>query len=239
MVHNQGKVALVTGGNKGIGFAIAEQLAQAGVQTILGARDEDKGKQALEALRKKGLQNVAFVQLDVTDAQDIQHTVDTLSNRYGHLDILVNNAGILPDEDSEARGIEVDPDTMQKVFETNTLAPLRLTQALIPLIKKSESGRIVNISSGLGALHDMDGGYLAYRVSKTALNAITRVLAAELQNSGVTVNAVCPGWVRTDMGGPNASRSPEESAAGIVPLLIDDAPGHTGQFLRDGQPIEW
>jgi NAD(P)-dependent dehydrogenase (short-subunit alcohol dehydrogenase family) len=239
MAQGTGKIALVTGGNKGIGFAIAEQLAKADVQVLLGTRDIARGEQAIKALQQKGLNTVSLMPLDVTDERAIQQAAQQIETQYGHLDILVNNAGILPDEDSDSRGLDVNPDIVRSVFETNTLAPLRLMQAMAPLLKKSSSGRIINISSGMGALNDMDGGYLAYRVSKTALNAITRVLASELAGSGVSVNAVCPGWVRTDMGGANASRSPEESATGIVPLLLSEKSAYNGQFLRDGKPIDW
>ena len=149
---------------------------------------------------------------------------------------MVNNAGIITKE--EASGLEVKLAAVRETLETNTLAPLHLSQALVPLLKRSKAGRIVNISSGMGQLSDMEGGYAAYRISKTALNAVTAILAAELRGA-VAVNAVCPGWVKTDMGGKNAEREVSQGAAGAVWLALDAPQVFTGNFTRDGKEIPW
>ena len=150
--------------------------------------------------------------------------------------MLINNAGIFSKQDSA--GLEVKLETVRTTLETNTLAPLRLVQMLAPLLKRSPAGRIINVSSGMGALSDMEGGYAAYRMSKTALNAVTRILAAELRGA-VAVNSVCPGWVKTDMGGPNAEREVAQGADGAVWLALDAPRDLTGQFIRDRQVIPW
>lgn len=233
-----GKVALVTGSNKGIGLELVRQLAKAGVTTILTARNEAQGSAAQAQLQQEGL-TVEFLPVDVTNLISIRAAAARIEQHYGKLDILVNNAGILPDEDSESNALIIAPDIVRQVFETNTLGPLQTSQVMLPLLRKSANGKIINISSGMGSLSEMDGGYPAYRISKAALNAVTRILASDLQGSAITVNSVCPGWVKTDMGGPNAERSPERSVNGILPLLLSDDGGPNGQFLRDGKPIPW
>jgi NAD(P)-dependent dehydrogenase (short-subunit alcohol dehydrogenase family) len=179
------------------------------------------------------------LQQDVTDSQSIATTEQSIAEQFGKLDLLINNAGILPDEDSEATGATVDPDSVLKIFNTNTLGPLRICQAMLPLLKQSPAATIINVSSGLGSLTEMEGGYPGYRISKAALNAVTRILAAELAGTSVLVHSICPGWVQTDMGGPNASRTPRESVAGVLPLLLKPHPALNGLFLRDGKPIPW
>lgn len=235
---NLDKIAVVTGSNKGIGLELVRQLAKAGVQTVLTARSEQRGQEAQAKLKGEGL-NVDFHQLDVLDPTSIKQLGDYLAERYGKVDILVNNAGILPDEDTGVNALSVSPALVLLVFQTNTLGPLMVAQQLAPLLKKSGRGRIINVSSGLGQLNDMESGYPAYSISKTALNAVTRQLAAAFRESGVTVNSICPGWVRTDMGGSNAERSTEQSVAGILPLLLDENERRTGHFMRDGQDIPW
>lgn len=232
------RIALVTGSNKGIGFELVRQLARAGVTVILSARSEERGRNAQARLADEGLV-VDFHPLDVTEPATIQGMADYIAQRHGRLDILVNNAGILPDEDAGATILNVDPALVLRVFETNTLGSLRVTRQLAPLLQNSGDARVLNVSSGLGQLSDMESAYPAYSVSKTALNAVTRQLASALGSSGVRVNAICPGWVRTDMGGPGAERSPEESVRGIIPLLLDPAEKRTGHFMRDGVDIPW
>jgi NAD(P)-dependent dehydrogenase (short-subunit alcohol dehydrogenase family) len=236
MMAKHQKIALVTGGNKGIGLALVRQLAKSGAKAILSARDETRGLSAQAQLADEGFQ-VDCIKLDVTNQASVQASAELLRNRYGRLDVLINNAGILPDADSSV--LTIAPETVQAVFTTNTLGPMMVTQAMLPLLQESADARVINISSGLGQLSGMTGGYPAYRVSKAALNALTRIMAAELQNTRVTVNAVCPGWVRTDMGGPNAERSPEESAMSIVAWVLADASRPTGMFLRDGKVLDW
>ena len=231
------KIAVVTGGNKGIGFAISRLLAKNGFHVILTARSIQNGKEAARQLEEQGLP-VSFFHLDVTDGFHIQKLKEHLEKGYGRCDVLVNNAGIFLD----AKGpgvLTIGMDIIEKTWQTNSLAPLRLAQILAPLMKKNRHGRIVNLSSGLGQLSDMQNHYAAYRISKTALNAVTRILAAELKGSPILVNSMCPGWVKTDMGGPHAERTPEQGADTALWLatLPDDGP--TGGFFRDRAPIPW
>ncbi|MCE3235986.1 MAG: carbonyl reductase [Vampirovibrio sp.] len=238
MADRQPKIALVTGSSKGLGLELVRQLARSGVITFLTARNEAQGKAAQATLQQEGLA-VEFLHMDVTNLMSIHAAANHIEQKHDKLDILVNNAGILPDEDSESNGLLIAPDIVRQVFETNTMGPLQTSQVMIHLLRRSPHGKIVNISSGMGSLAEMDGGYPAYRISKTALNAVTKILAYDLQDSAITVNSICPGWVRTDMGGPNAERSTEQSVAGILPLLLSNEPGPNGQFLRDGMPIPW
>ena len=195
-------IIVVTGGNRGIGYEICRQLAGRGVQVVLTARKSEAGERAV---KKLAVQNVSarFHPLNVTEPESVAGLRDFLERTFGHLDALINNAGIITDE--EASGLEVKLSTVRATLETNTLAPLHLAQTLAPLLKRGRAARIVNMSSGMGALSDMEGGYAAYRISKAALNAVTGILAAELRGA-VAVNSMCPGWVKTDMGGANAER---------------------------------
>jgi NAD(P)-dependent dehydrogenase (short-subunit alcohol dehydrogenase family) len=161
---------------------------------------------------------------------------DFLQRTFGRLDALINNAGIIDDKDTA--GLEVNLPTLRTTLETNTFAPLHLSQTLAPLLKGSQRGRIVNVSSGIGALSDMGGGYAAYRISKAALNAVTGILAAELRGA-IAVNSVCPGWVKTDMGGPNAERDVSQGADTAVWLALEAPQELTGKFLRDRKVIPW
>lgn len=233
--------AVVTGGNRGMGLEICRQLGQRGIKVMLTARDPEKAEAAAQSLRAEGL-DVQARALDVLDAASIDALVHDLQEHYGRLDILVNNAGIFPDPVAwrgESGGSIFDArlETLRDAMETNTYAPLHLCQKLIPLMHGH--GRVVNISSGMGQLSDMNGCCPGYRLSKTALNAVTRIFHDELQGTGVKINSVCPGWVRTDMGGREAERNVQEGAQGVVWLatLPDDGP--SGGFFRDGQPIPW
>ncbi len=231
------KVAVVTGANRGIGLEISKQLAEKGVHVVMTARNRKKGEAAAQGLRARKL-DVEFMPLDVTEPGTIAALAAALEKKFGGVDILVNNAGILPDP----RGAKVmteHVDTFRAALETNTLGPLMLSQALAPLMKKRGGGRIVNLSSGLGQLEDMGSGTPAYRMSKTALNALTRMLAVELAEHHIKVNSLCPGWVRTDMGGENATRPVEEGAHTAVWLALLPKSGPTGGFFRDRKPIAW
>jgi NAD(P)-dependent dehydrogenase (short-subunit alcohol dehydrogenase family) len=230
------KIALVTGGNKGIGLEVCRQLAASGVQVVLTARNEQRGIQAQTLLVKNGL-TVDFQRLDVTLPDSVDSTFSFISKQYGFLDILINNAGILPDEDKSA--LTVKKETVLEVFKTNTLGPFTLIQRFLPLLTKSKAGKIINVSSGMGSLTEMGGGYPAYRISKAALNSLTLILASELDGTNISVNSVCPGWVKTDMGGRNAARTVAEGASGIVHLALLEKQIPTGKFLRDGQVISW
>jgi NAD(P)-dependent dehydrogenase (short-subunit alcohol dehydrogenase family) len=230
------KIAVVTGGNKGIGLELSRQLAKAGVQVVLTARNATRGRKAQEQLHREGL-DMDFHPLDVNDEETMKTLAADLAQQYGKLDYLVNNAGIFSDPSDTI--LTLRPETAKTVLDTNTFGPMLMVQHMLPLLKKAGRARVLNISSGLGQLNDMAGDYPAYSLSKTALNAVTRMQAAELANFNITVNCLCPGWVRTDMGGSNAERSPEEAVSTIVPLLLDETDNRTGMFLRDGNPIPW
>jgi NAD(P)-dependent dehydrogenase (short-subunit alcohol dehydrogenase family) len=231
----QTPIIVVTGGNRGIGFEVCRHLAARGAQVVLTARNPEAGKEAVERLAAQKLP-AHFHPLSVTETESAAALRDYLERAFGRLDVLINNAGVFSKED--APGLEVKLTTVRATFETNTLAPLHLSQLLTPLLKRGSSARIINVSSGMGALSEMEGGYAAYRISKTGLNAVTAILAAELRGK-VAVNSVCPGWVRTDMGGANAERDVSQGAAGIVWLTLDAPHDLTGKFLRDGKVIGW
>ena len=232
-----GKVAIVTGGNRGIGFGICRQLAQQGIRVVLTSRDAAKGETAVKKLRDAGLP-VTFHELDVTSARAIEALAAFVTAEFGRVDILINNAGVMIDPHG-SRFLDSKLETYRDTLETNVLAPLALTQALLPLMKKQNYGRIVNISSSLGQLSDMGTGTPAYRISKTALNALTGIVAAETRASNILVNSMSPGWVKTEMGGPSAPRSVAQGADTAVWLatLPDDGP--TGGFFYDRKPIPW
>ena len=233
-------IAVVTGAYRGLGLETCRQLAERGYLVVLTARREAEGQAAASRLADRGL-DVRFRVLDVTDAASVQRLRDGLKDELSRIDCLVNNAGIFPDPapGSEASSIfRADLDIIRRGLETNTLGALRVCQALIPLMEGH--GRVVNVSSGMGQLSEMNGCCPGYRLSKTALNAVTRILADELLGTGVKVNSVCPGWVRTDMSGADAELSVEEGGArGIVwaATLPDDGP--SGGFFRHGEPIDW
>lgn len=230
------RVAVVTGANRGIGLEICRQLAQEGIHTILTSRDQAKGQTARQDLVKEGL-DVGYHPLDVTEPESVQRLVAHLQQKYGRLDILVNNAGIAIDRGTGV--LHTDLDTLRQTMETNLYGPLRLCQALVPLMRRQKYGRIVNLSSSMGQLSTMRSEAPSYRVSKTALNALTRILATYLQGTGILVNSMCPGWVRTDMGSPNAPRSVEEGADTAVWLATLPEGGPTGGFFRDRKAIPW
>jgi NAD(P)-dependent dehydrogenase (short-subunit alcohol dehydrogenase family) len=234
------RIALVSGANRGIGLEIVRQLAKRGVVTVLGSRDLAKGRQAAEALAREGL-NVSAVALDTDDGRSVADAIAEVVRRHGRLDILVNNAAILIDGPGgfQASLFDLKADTARRTFETNILGPLRLTQAAVPVMRGGGYGRIVNLSSGAGQLSDMQSGFPAYRMSKSALNALTRITAAEVAGSNILVNACCPGWVRTDMGGPLATRSVAEGADTPVWLALLPDEGPTGRLFRDKRPIAW
>ncbi|MEK7875857.1 MAG: SDR family oxidoreductase [Pseudomonadota bacterium] len=232
-----GKVAIVTGGNRGIGFEICRQLAQQGIRVVLTSRDAAIGGTAFKKLRDAGLP-VTFHQLNVTSARSIAALTAFVTAEFGRGDILINNAGIMIDPHG-SRLLDSKLETYRDTFETNVFGPLALTQALLPLMKLQDYGRIVNISSSLGQISDMGTGTPAYRVSKTALNALTRIVAAETRASNILVNAMSPGWVKTNMGGPNAPRSVAQGADTAVWLATLPDGGPTGGFFYDRKPIPW
>lgn len=231
------KIAVVTGANRGIGFEICRQLAAKGISVVLTSRDEAKGRMAVAQLRSQGLE-IEFYQLDVTDVSGIQRLGGFLERKYGAADILVNNAGIMADAKGTGM-LGVQLQIIRTTMETNVYGPLTLCQVLIPLMRNKNYGRIVNISSGLGQLSEMGGGTPAYRISKTALNVLTRTLAAELKGTNILVNSICPGWVKTDMGGPNAVKTLAEGADTAVWLATLPDGGASGGFYRDRKAISW
>ena len=230
------KIAVVTGGNKGIGFGICRALAKQGIRTILTARDVSKGEVAKKQLKQEGLE-IIFHPLDVTDENSIDSLAGFLAREFGKLDILINNAAIR--KDAGMMGLDVPVEVVREMMETNLYGPLMICQALAPLLKKSSAGRIVNVSSGMGSLASMGGGSPAYRITKTALNAMTKVLASEFRGTGVLVNCCHPGWVRTDMGGRGASKSIDEGADTPVWLALLSKDGPTGGYFQDKKPMPW
>ncbi|EXI74506.1 MAG TPA: SDR family NAD(P)-dependent oxidoreductase [Candidatus Accumulibacter phosphatis] len=238
------KLAVVTGAARGIGLAVARDLATAGCKVLMVGRNAADIEAAAARLREGGLDVLPHL-ADVTDASAVAALAARLRREFGRVDILVNNAGIFPEARDFARPplaasvFAVEPETVAATIDCNALAALRLLQACVPLMRESGYGRIVNVSSGMGQLSEMGGFWPGYRMSKAALNALTRLAASELEGSAIKINSVCPGWCRTGMGGENATRSADEGASGIVwaALLPDDGP--SGGFFRDGKPIDW
>jgi len=234
------KIAVVTGANRGIGFEICRQLAERGIEVILTSRSVDKGRAATDELSSQGL-DVRFHRLDVGDEASVRQLADFVRTQYGRLDIVVNNAGVFLDASGAsgtgASAFNTDIDLIRETLETNTYGVMRVMKALIPLM--AGRGNVVNLSSGMGQLSEMNGQYPAYRVSKTGVNALTRIFADELKETKVKVNALCPGWVRTDMGGRDATRSVEKGAETAVWLATLDEDGPSGGFFRDKEPIPW
>jgi NAD(P)-dependent dehydrogenase (short-subunit alcohol dehydrogenase family) len=229
------KTALVTGGNKGIGHEVACQLAGKGLHVFVGARNRGAGGAAADAIVKNG-GKATFLEIDVADKTSVTAAAREFSKIADHLDVLANNAGIMVDGDDAI--LKISDDIFRKTLETNTLGALRVTRAFEPLLTKSKAPRVINVSSGGGQLTGgADGWAPAYCISKTALNGITSQLATALPK--FAVNSVCPGWVRTDMGGPNATRSVEEGADTIVWLATDAPQRLTSKFLRDRKEIPW
>jgi NAD(P)-dependent dehydrogenase (short-subunit alcohol dehydrogenase family) len=229
------KTALVTGANKGIGREVARQLAEKGFHVFVGARNPEAGRKAVDEIVNDG-GKASFLAIDVSDNDSVIAAVHEFSEMTNHLDVLVNNAGIVVDGDEAI--LEVSDDLLRKTLETNALGALRVTRVFLPFLKESKAPRVINVSSGSGQLTGgADGWAPAYSISKSALNGITSQLAAALPKAAV--NSVCPGWVRTDMGGKNATRSVQEGADTIVWLATEAPHELTGRFLRDHKEIPW
>jgi NAD(P)-dependent dehydrogenase (short-subunit alcohol dehydrogenase family) len=225
------KIALVTGANRGIGREIARQLTNLGWQVIVTAREEAKAGMAAGEIGKGAI----GVVLDVADEESVRRAADEVQGKFGKLDVLVNNAGIIGNRSM----VDFDLGQINSVMNTNFMGPIRTSKYFLPMLKKSNDGRIINISSGMGELASLEqGGYAAYRLSKTSLNAFTILLASELRNSSVKVMAMCPGWVKTDMGGAGATR-PVEKGAETAVWLATSVDVKSGKSYRDRKVIGW
>ncbi|MEH2311215.1 MAG: SDR family oxidoreductase [Nostoc sp.] len=241
----KGKVALITGANKGIGFEIARQLGSRGATVLVGARDIGRGEEAANKLRSNQI-DARSIQLDVIDQKTIDSTAEKIESEFGKLDILVNNAGILSDGDRLPPS-QVDIETLRHTYETNVFGVFAVTKTLLPLLKKSKAGRIVNLSSGLGSLtlnsdpnsEFADSRYLAYNSSKTALNAITVLLAAELKDTVIKVNAANPGYTATDINQYQGHRTVEQGAIAAVRLATLPDDGSSGGFFDENGVVPW
>jgi NAD(P)-dependent dehydrogenase (short-subunit alcohol dehydrogenase family) len=237
------RVSVITGARRGLGFAAAEHLARLGSQVVLTARDQQGADSAASKLTAEGLPVVPKA-LDVTSDEEVERFFEWLRETYGRVDVLINNAGTIFENVQAGEGFEpsaafkVKTGMIASAFDNNTLSAYRMLQQAVPMMNAVGYGRAVNVSSGVGGLTEMNGGVPAYRLSKAAMNAVTRVFHAAAERD-VKVNSVCPGWVRTDMGGPNASRSVEQGVAGIVWAATLPSDGPSGGFFRDGKPIAW
>jgi len=236
MNDNTRRVAIVTGGNKGVGLQICKDLAAKGLQVILTARNPELGKAACDQLSAQGLELI-FHRLDVNDAASIEEAVRFAEGEFERVDVLVNNAGISLDAGKRLQDVAVE--AVESTLRTNFYGPLLLSRAVIPSMRRNNYGRIVNVSSDLGSMNSMGGGYPAYRISKVALNALTRILAWELSGTNIKINSMTPGWVRTDMGGAGAPRSVEQGAETAVWLAMLPDGGPSGGYFRDRKPAEW
>lgn len=227
------RIAVVTGGNRGIGLEVCRQLARLGLKVVLTARVEEKAREAAAGVEG----DIVPFPLDVTRPEDVERLTAFLERELGGIDVLVNNAGVFLDR--HFGGLTVPLDAVHESLEVNVVGPWALSQAVVPMMKKRRYGRIVNVSSGLGAMSEMMGGYASYRVSKLALNGLTRILADELHGTNILVNTMCPGWVQTEMGGEGAPRPVEKGADTVVWLATLADGGPTGGFYRDRRLIPW
>ena len=242
------KIALITGANKGIGFETARQLGNEGVTILAAARNKEKGHYAVEQLKSEGI-DIEFLQLDVDNDADIKAAVDFISSKYGKLDILINNAGIQVESENWGmnNSAEISETLLRQTLDTNFFNVVKLTNALLPLIRKSEAGRIVNLSSILGSLtlHAdpsspiYSSKLFAYDTSKTALNSYTIHLAAALADTNIKVNSAHPGWVKTDMGTDAAPMEIADGAKTSVALALLKADGPTGKYIHLGNELPW
>lgn len=230
------RVALVTGANRGIGFEICRQLGATGYAVVLTARDAEKGARAVETLRKEGIE-AHFCRLDVTDSSSPRQVAAFVKGELGRLDVLVNNAAIALDPREILQTVEID--VMRRTLETNLIGVLACCQAFLPMMKQQGYGRIVNVSSGRGSFSKLGSGGPSYRISKTALNALTVILADEVKDFNILVNAMTPGWVRTRLGGMKAPRTTAEGAETAVWLAMLPDDGPRGRFFKDREEFPW
>lgn len=232
-----GKTILISGANRGIGRELADQLAQNGHRVLLAARSADSAASVASELSSTRPEFAVIpIELDVTDPDNVSRAVSAVEARCDHLDVLVNNAAI--HFDAWQRAVDADLDVVAEALQTNVMGTWRLTQAMLPLLRSSVRARIINVSSEQASLSQMGGGVPAYKTSKVAVNALTRILAAELAAEGISVLSVSPGWTATDMGGPGG-RPVSDGAASIRLAIEDLGPEPTGSFYQDGQPLAW
>ncbi len=229
--------AIITGANRGLGFETAKELGRKGYEIILCARDVEKAKKAARELESIGAK-ITPIALDVGSDASVEKFADFLQREVKEVHVLVNNAGVYLDPKNN-ECLKTPVEIIEQTFNTNAIGAYRMAQLIVPYMKNQKFGRIVNVSSGMGQLSEMDKGFPAYRMSKTALNALTKMLSAELSGSDILVNSVCPGWVKTDMGGPNAERSLEQGVYGIVWAATLPKGGPSGGFFRDGKALPW
>ncbi|MEH7086928.1 SDR family NAD(P)-dependent oxidoreductase [Neobacillus drentensis] len=230
------KVALVTGGNRGIGYQLVKQLALKGFKVILASRDPQMGHETTKKLKELNL-DVSFVVFDVDNQKSIRQAAITVNEQYGRLDVLINNAGVYLDENKKL--VAMDPSILERTMATNFFGVYHVIRSFIPIMEVKGYGRIINVSSEYGALSEMPyPGVGAYKLSKLALNGLTQLIAAEV-NGDIKINAVDPGWVSSDMGGPSAPRTPKQAAESILWLASIGPEGPNGGFFRDGNRIEW
>lgn len=237
------RVAVVTGANRGLGLASSEELAKIGYSVVLTARHTAQGKERTEELKEQG-HDVRFYPLNVDDSNSIGSLYEYVLNEFGRIDVLINNAGVLIDKVDHSgedlyEHLRHDKNNLIQTLDTNIVGPYLLCEAFGPIMRKQRYGRIVNISSGMGQLSEMQEGFPAYRISKTGLNAVTRIFASQYKGHNVLVNSICPGWVKTDMGGPNAQREIPQGIEGIIWAATLPDGGPTGGFFRDKHPIPW
>jgi NAD(P)-dependent dehydrogenase (short-subunit alcohol dehydrogenase family) len=230
------QVALVTGGNRGIGYELVRQLALKGFKVILASRDPEMGHKAVQKLLDSNL-DVSFVEMDVDNQESIRQAAITINEKYGRLDVLINNAGVYLDKNETI--LNMEPSILEGTMATNFFGAYHVIRSFIQLMEKQGYGRIINVSSEYGAMSDMSyPGVGAYKLSKFALNGLTRLVAAEI-NGDIKINAVDPGWVSSDMGGPSAPRTPKQAAHSILWLATIGPEGPNGGFFRDGKQIDW
>ena len=229
------KTALVTGGNRGIGFAIAQGLLNQGFQVIITSRSLDKARKAAGKLSSFG--QVIPIELNIVDDNSINQAFQSIQSQIDKLDVLINNAGIYPDEGVNI--LNIDRLLLHKTLNINTFGALSMVQEFLPLLKKSSDARIINISSGFGEINGLSSDYPSYCLSKLALNGATIMLSQALRSQNIVVNAICPGWVKTDMGGSSAPRTPELRADTAVWLATEAPRNETGKYWRDRKVISY
>jgi NAD(P)-dependent dehydrogenase (short-subunit alcohol dehydrogenase family) len=227
------KRALITGGNRGIGFAIAQGLLAQNYEVIITARSIATATKAAEKLGTKAIP----LELDVSDDRSIERAIEQLQQKIDRLDRLINNAGIYPDHQVDS--LTISRELLNAAMQTNTFGPISMAQACLPLLEKSTDARIINISSGMGEIDSLTTTATSYSLSKLALNGATIMLAQSLKPKNIAINAMCPGWVRTDMGGTAAPRSPEQGADTAIWLATEAPRNETGKFWRDRQVVPW